>query len=255
MASLELQNLNLSIANKHVCNNLSLQFDAGQRWGILGRNGVGKTTLLHTLCQLRQRYSGKILLNDEDISLLKRKVIAQQIGIQLQHIEDPFPATVLQTVLDGRHPFISNWQWESQHDIDKANAALDIVGLSELSDREVNQLSGGERQRVSLATLITQDPSILLLDEPNSHLDLNYQVKLLDYFVNYAENHQRILIMNLHDINLAKRYCTHILLLAGNGQFHHGEADHILTDENLTDTFNHPIKSIITDNHSLFYPG
>ena len=255
MASLELQNVNLSIANKEVCKDLSIRFDAGQRWGILGRNGVGKTTLLHTLCQLRHDFTGSILLNDHDITLLKRKTISQQIGIQLQHIEDPFPATVLETVLDGRHPFISNWQWESQADINIAKAALEIVGLSQLAEREVNHLSGGERQRVSLATLITQDPSIILLDEPNSHLDLNYQVKLLDHFTKYTANNDRLLIMNLHDINLAMRYCTHILLLTGDGQFHHGPVENLLTEEKLSETFKHPIKSLQSGHQQLFYPG
>jgi len=255
MASLELQNVSLSIANKEICNNISLRFEAGQRWGILGRNGVGKTTLLHTLCQLRQEFTGSILLNNDDITLLKKKTISQQMGIQLQHVEDPFPATVLETVLDGRHPYISNWQWESQVDIDLAKAALEIVGLTQLSEREVNHLSGGERQRVSLATLITQDPAILLLDEPNSHLDLNYQVKLLDHFTEYASDNNRILIMNLHDINLAMRYCTHILLITGNGQFHHGSVENILTEEKLSETFKHPIKSLQSEHQQLFYPA
>ena len=255
MASLELQNLSLTIANKQVCNDLSIYFEAGQRWGILGRNGVGKTTLLHTLCQLRQEFTGSILLNNEDITRLKRKTISQQMGIQLQHIEDPFPVTVLETVLDGRHPYISNWQWESQIDIDIAKSALETVGLAQLAEREVNHLSGGERQRVSLATLITQDPSIILLDEPNSHLDLNYQVKLLNHFTEYASNNDRVLIMNLHDINLAMRYCTHILLLTGNGQFHHGTVGNLLTEEKLSETFKHPIKSLQSDYQQLFYPG
>lgn len=251
---LEVKNLNLSIAGKQICTDLSHTFEAGQRWGILGRNGVGKTTLLHTLCQLRDEYTGEILLGDSNLDSLDKRTVSQQIGIQLQHNEDPFPATVLETVLDGRHPFISNWQWESEKDIQLAKSALKIVGLEKLAEREVNRLSGGERQRVTLATLITQDPSIFLLDEPNSHLDLNYQIKLLNHFADYAANNQRLLIMNLHDINLAKRYCTHILLLAGNGHYFIGNTDDTLTTDKLSETFKHPIKTISNPAHTVFYP-
>ena len=254
MSLLSTRSLNISIADKLVCKSLDINFEAGQVWGILGRNGVGKTTLLHTLCQLRTEFSGAIILKDKKITELKRKKIAQHIGIQLQHTEDPFPSTVLETVLTGRHPYISNWQWEDEKDLEKAKAALNIVELSDLAERSVNNLSGGERQRVSLATIITQDPEILLLDEPNSHLDLNYQIQLLQYFTSYAQSKQRLLIMSLHDINLAARFCTHLLFLSGNGEYIAGSVDEVLNTENLSNTFKHPIHEIMDADTKLYVP-
>lgn len=255
MSLLVTKNLDVTIANKQVCHQLNINFESGQIWGILGRNGVGKTTFLHTLSQLRTEFTGEIHLNNKNIKDFSRKEIAQSIGIQLQHTEDPFPSTVLETVLDGRHPFISNWQWENENDKEKAETALSIVGLKNLMLRQVNQLSGGERQRVSLATLIAQDPKIFLLDEPNSHLDLNYQIKLLDHFCSYSKTNERLLIMSLHDINLAKRYCSHIILMTEDGHHLAGETSQMLNQKNLSETFKYPIKQLASDGESFFYPG
>lgn len=255
MSLLTATNLTISIADTQVCNALNISFEAGQIWGLLGRNGTGKTTLLHTLCQLRTEYTGEIKLNNKNIQQLKRKSIAQQIGIQLQHTEDPFPSTVLETVLTGRHPYISNWQWEDENDLNKAKAALSIVEMTNLAERSVNNLSGGERQRVSLAALITQNPKIFLLDEPNSHLDLNYQIKLLQYFTDYAKSHDHLLIMSLHDINLAARFCTHLLMLTGDGEFISGTIEETLNQANLTETFKHPIREITDSENKIYIPA
>lgn len=255
MTAITINDLSIKISHKTICAHFSCEFSAGQSWGILGKNGVGKTTLLHTLCHLRDAYKGDIHLNNTDIRELSRKQIAQKIGILLQHSEDPFPVTVLETVLGGRHPYLSSWQWESQDDIDKATSALKIVELDELADRAVNQLSGGERQRVSIATLLTQDPEIFFLDEPNSHLDLHHQISSLDYIRQYVAQHNRLLVMNLHDINLAARYCSHILLMQDDGQIISGESSQILTEENLSQTFNHPVYISHAGNNRIFYPG
>ena len=254
MSVLSTNNLQLNIANKQVCNELNLEFNRGEVWGILGCNGVGKTTLLHTLCGLRDEYSGDIFIKNKNIIQIKRKLIARMIGIQLQHSEDPFPTTVLETVLTGRHPYISNWQWEDENDLQKAINALGVVDLKELSERPINQLSGGERQRVSLATLITQDPDIFLLDEPNSHLDLSHQINLLTHFTNYIKQNKRLLVMTLHDINLASRFCTHLLLLTGQGQFIAGQVEEVLNIDNLSNTYKYPIIEISDDDNSLYIP-
>jgi len=255
MSSLSVKNLSITIANKRVCDSLNVSFNGGQVWGVLGCNGIGKTTLLHTLCHLRTEYGGEIFLGNENIKQINRKDIARQIGIQLQHTEDPFPSTVLDTVLTGRHPYISNWQWEDESDVEKANAALKIVELTDLTDRAVNNLSGGERQRVTLATLITQNPAIFLLDEPNSHLDLHYQIKLLEHFTEYAKANNSLLIMSLHDINLAARFCTHLLMLTGDGKSICGAIDQVLTAENLTETFKHPIHELTDSNNRIYIPA
>lgn len=255
MSLLQTEKLHVSIGGRNVCNRLDMQVEPGQVWGILGRNGSGKTTLLHTLAGLRSPDSGKIQLDSHDIEQLGRKQLAQKIGILLQHHEDAFPASVIDTVLSGRHPHIGYWQWESSRDHEIAKQALQTVGMSDLADRQINLLSGGERQRVAIAGILTQDPDILLLDEPNSHLDLKHQIGLLQHVSRYARGNQRSMIMSLHDINLAARFCSHILFLYGDGNTEQGPAEQLLTAERLERLYDHPIKSTHSDNTIQFWPG
>jgi iron complex transport system ATP-binding protein len=255
MTSLHTENLSIEIGDKQVCNNLDLKLQAGQIWGVLGRNGVGKTTLLHTLAGLREQKSGNVFINEKNIEQLTRKQIAQQLGLLLQHTEDPFPSTVLDTVLTGRHPHISNWQWENKTDFQLAQKALLQVEMQNMSNRLVNNLSGGERQRVAIATLITQNPNILLLDEPNSHLDLNYQINLLTNICEEAKEKQHIVFMSLHDINLAARFCDHLLFLLDDGNTLAGKAGELLNPENLEALFQYPVHESQAPNGKIFTPA
>ncbi len=255
MTSLHTENLSIEIGNKQICSNLSLNIEAGEIWGMLGRNGAGKTTLLHTLAGLRERKSGNIFINKKNIIDLSRKQIAQQLGLLLQHVEDPFPSTVIETVLTGRHPHIANWQWENQHDYLLATKALEQVEMQAMSGRLVNNLSGGERQRVAIATLITQNPDILLLDEPNSHLDLNYQINLLTKICNDAKEKQQIVFMSLHDINLAARFCDHLLFLLDDGKTLAGVADNLLNPSNLEALFQYPVNEFQTPDGKIYTPA
>ncbi|MDH5472077.1 MAG: ABC transporter ATP-binding protein [Gammaproteobacteria bacterium] len=252
MSLLQANRLTIRIDSTRVCTDLNLTIEPGQIWGVLGRNGIGKTTLLHTLAGLRQPDSGELIIADNNIHNMSRKQIAQKIGLLLQHHEDAFPSTILETVLIGRHPYISQWQWESQQDHDIAMTALNQVDLHNLAHRQINQLSGGERQRVAIATLLTQNPELLLLDEPNSHLDLNYQISILDHICQHAKQHHHAVIMSLHDINLAARFCDHVLLLTGDGKQQHGLTSEILQEQLLEETYQHPISLIQTDRRKIY---
>lgn len=252
MSLLKTSALNLSIGDIQVCKDLNINCEAGDVWGVLGRNGKGKTTLLHTLAGLRTANSGEILLRQKNIKDLTRKQIAQQLGVLLQHHEDSFPSTVLETVITGRHPHIQHWQWESKTDWEIAHQALETVQLSHLAERPINQLSGGERQRVSIATLMTQNPHVLLLDEPNSHLDLKYQIQLLTYLCDQAKSQQQCIVMTLHDLNLAARFCNKIILLMGEGKTITGNANELLTEENLSQLYEYPITRLNSNGKPAF---
>lgn len=255
MSLLSTRQLHVRVADKIVCQDLQLQVEPGQVWGILGRNGVGKTTLLHTLAGLREADAGDILLQQQDIRQMGRKQLAQKLGLLLQHHEDAFPVSVLETVLGGRHPHIDLWHWETADDHAMARRALQAVDMLDMQHRQVDQLSGGERQRVAIATLLTQDPQLYLLDEPNSHLDLNYQISLLQTLTGHARQQQRSIVMSLHDINLAARFCSHILYLFGEGRSESGSVAEKLQVEQLTMVYGHPINRTSTDNRDVFWPG
>jgi len=252
MSLIQCEKITVNIANKNVCTDLDLTIETGQVWGILGRNGVGKTTLLHTLAGLRSADSGQILLNQINIKNISRKKIAQTMGLLLQQNEESFPSSVIDTVLTGRHPHIDNWSWESSKDLQIANKALETVQMLDMANRSVDQLSGGEKQRVAIASLIAQSPQLYLLDEPNSHLDLKHQMQLLEYFSHLAKNSHTSTIMTLHDINLARQYCTHLILIFGDGKVLSGTIKELLNEKTLSELYQYPLHKIETEFGALF---
>ena len=216
-ALLTLSDLVIDIPGRKCGMALDFSMRSGQCWGLLGPNGAGKTTLLHTLAGLRPPRSGKVLLNGRPLDRLPRRTIAQHLGLLFQDHHDGFPATVLETALIGRHPFLRAWDMETSEDHELARRALQRMDLQQLSERQVQTLSGGERQRLALATLLTQDPPLWLLDEPTNHLDLHHQVAVLDLVRNEVASRRRSAVLALHDLNLAATYCTHLVLMYPDG--------------------------------------
>lgn len=244
MPSLSTSQLRVSIAGKSVCDKLDLELDSGQTLGILGTNGVGKTTLLLTLAGLRPAEAGTIKLFEDDIHSLERRTIAKKLGVLLQHDHDPFPGNVMEAALVGRHPYLKAWQMEGPEDLQRARASLAAVGLADFQQRQLATLSGGERRRLAIATLLTQDPEIMLLDEPTSHLDIHYQIALLNLFRAESRQHHKTIVLVLHDVNLASHYCDKVLLLYGNGEAEYGDTRDILTSNRLCRLYDHPITAI-----------
>lgn len=209
---LQADSLQVRMDGRVLCRKLDLILRPGQCWGLLGRNGAGKTTLLHTLAGLRPPSRGRVLLQAGDMAGLSRRKIARVLGLLLQERDNRFPASVLETVLAGRYPYLGAWRWPDADDHALAMDALRRVGMDDLAQRNIQTLSGGERQRVAIAVLLTQAPRTLLLDEPVSHLDLAEQTRVLRLIRKLTQQGHAV-IMSLHDPNLALRYCDHLLLM------------------------------------------
>jgi iron complex transport system ATP-binding protein len=254
MPLLQAINVDVSIDSKCFAHALNLSLEPGQCWCILGRNGAGKTTLLHTLAGLHVPAAGIIRLEGTPIQTLPRKHIAQRLGVLFQDQEDQFPATVMETVLQGRHPHLRGWQWECGADRDIARDALAQVDLDGFTERNVQTLSGGERQRVAIATLLTQQPRLLLLDEPTNHLDLHHRIQILQQLRDYGRQNSAAVMMVLHDINLAARFCDHVLLMSGDAQIQLGQRDDILQTSALETAFNHPLTPVETRHGRAWLP-
>lgn len=251
---LETRALDLSIGGKTLCKNLHLKIVHGECIGVLGQNGTGKTTLLHTLLNFRVADRGEVLLCDRPVSDWPRKELATKLGILFQNNSDEMPATVLETALLGRHPHLANWQWESSTDLALAHASLAAMGIAALAERDVTTLSGGERQRLAMATLLTQAPLLYLLDEPGNHLDIAFQVKSLALLREQVIEKRLGLCMATHDINLAARFCDQILLLTGDGEFLLGPTHEVLTSANLSKAYGCEIREASYEGGKVFFP-
>jgi len=254
MTELSIQQLDLEIGGKSICHDLQLTFSAGEFWAILGNNGVGKTTLLHSFCNLYPSPQSCIQLNQEAIHELPKKSLAKAIGLMQQDYEYFFPCTVMEAVLMGRYPYLSSWQWESEQDRKIAEQALVQTNLLELKERQVKTLSGGEKRRLHLAMLLCQSPDIFLLDEPTNHLDLSTQILFLDLLQNHFYNQNKTGIMVVHDPNLAYKYCNKALLLFGDGKWQAGPVTEVLNERNLSQMYQYPIKKLSAEGETLFVP-
>jgi len=254
MELLVAQGLAVAVADKQVCRDLDLRIRRGQRWAVLGANGSGKTTLLHTLAGLRPAQGGEILLEGRHLTTWQPRQRARLLGTLLQHYEDPFPSTVLETALIGRHPHLQRWEWEGSDDVAQARRALESMDLAGFENRTIATLSGGERRRLAIATLLTQNPHLLLLDEPTNHLDLFHQLRALDLFARLASQEARALIMVLHDITGAVRYCDYALLLFGKGETLAGAVADVVTEENLARLYGHPIRRLAGPDGDVWTP-
>ncbi len=252
-ARLSARSLALSIGGRVLCEGLDLEVHAGARWAIVGPNGAGKTTLLATLAGLRTAAAGDIAYDGVALDALSPRERARRRGWLPQDSVDFFPATVLETVLVGRHPHLARMQWESAADVECARSALSRFGVAGFEQRDIRTLSGGERRRVALAALVAQDPDLLLLDEPSSHLDLGQQIAALDALAALARERGKALVMVLHDLHLALRYADHALALGG-GRAVTGAAADVLTPDALSTLFGHRLAAVGEGNARTFVP-
>lgn len=254
MSRLETRRLFAAVPDRVLFQGLDLAVEPGQSWGVLGPNGAGKTTLLHTLAGLRTIQHGDVVLDGKALEEWSHRARAQRIGLLLQDTWDAFPASVLETALIGRHPHLGRWSWEGFEDYELAQRALAAMALKGFEQRRTDTLSGGERRRLAIATLLVQEPDIYLLDEPTNHLDLHHQVSLLKNLTNWVRDQDRCLVMVLHDVNLAARFCDHLLLLYGDSGTEHGPLEDLLTQQRLERLYRQPIRLMKTKDGPVVIP-
>lgn len=243
--------IRVRVAGRLLVDALELDVAGGELIAVLGQNGSGKTLTIHTLAGLRPADAGQVISNGRNLATTRRQEIAKQLALLPQHVDDIFPATVLDTAMIGRHPHIGRLSWESDHDFAIANEALDAVGLAGLSSRDVLTLSGGERRRLAIAQVLTQQPHTYLLDEPTNHLDPQHQLDALQLFRDRADA-GGIVIASLHDVNLAVRYADRCLLLYGDGRWDLGSTSEILNPDRLSELYSTPMEAIAWRSRQLF---
>ena len=252
--ALAVQALDVAAGGTMLVRALEFHVRGGEFIAILGRNGVGKTLTLHTLAGLRAPSTGSVQLDGRDLVAWTGHERARRLALLPQSVEDPFPSTVFEAALIGRHPHLPFWQWEGPEDLAAAQAALAAVGLGAFADRSVDSLSGGERRRLDIATLLAQDAAVCLLDEPINHLDLQHRNEVLALFRARAET-GGLVIASLHDATLAARFADRVLLLHGDGRWQFGETSAVLSAENLSALYRVTVEEITFRGRRVFVSG
>jgi iron complex transport system ATP-binding protein len=251
---LEAQDLSLRVGERTLVRELSFSLGAGEVWCMLGPNGAGKSTFLHTAIGLREPQGGAMRLAGKALADWSAPEAARQRGFLPQTFHDAFSASVLESVMLGRHPYLSRWEWEGDDEREIAVAALRAVDLAGFERRDVLTLSGGERQRVALAALLAQDAPLLLLDEPVSHLDLHHQVLVLEHLVKLTRARGKGVLFTVHDLNLAARFASHALLLTPQGTVRQGPIGEVMTEAALWGAFGHRVTRIEAAGRTVFVP-
>ena len=233
---IEVKNISFSYGGKKgtdVLKDISFSVKPGECVGILGNNGVGKSTLITCLCKIRTPKSGSVFIDNLDVHKMKRPDMARLLAYVAQKNKIT-QMTVFDSVLLGRKPYMKISV--SKEDIEICEQIIEQVDISELKLRYVNELSDGEQQKVMLARALVQQPKVLLLDEPTSNLDMKNQHEMLAFVRKTALETNATVLMVLHDINLALRYCDRFLFLK-SGKVHKYGCESIVTKETIADVY------------------
>lgn len=241
---ISIKNLIFSYDKTPVLKDINFKITSGSFTSILGPNGSGKTTLLKNICGLLKPNKGTILFRNKEISNIKHKDFAKVVSVVHQSSNIGFSFSVFDTVLMGRFPYIQKLKGETTQDIKTVKEAMKSTGVWDLRKKDINEISGGERQRVMIARALTQEPELLLLDEPISNLDIKYQIDILNLCRKLNKEKQITIITTLHDINLAGQYSDYILLLDKGEMVDKGNPKKVLTTKNIENIYGIKVKML-----------
>lgn len=220
-----------TVGGRQVLKGLSFSFQAGRMYGIIGPNGVGKSTLLQLLSGAASPTEGQIRLEGERVDAIPRRRLARKLAVLQQGGLPAAGFTVEEAVAMGRYPY-QNWLGDEPKDASPlVDAAIRAMGLDGLRGRTLDRLSGGERQRAALAKVIVQEAGVILLDEPTTFLDIGYQLQLMDTVRRWQRERELTVIAVLHELNLAALYCDELLMLHEGGIAAFGEPEQVMTAE------------------------
>lgn len=221
--------------------NISFGLEKASFAGIIGPNGSGKTTLFRGITQSLPTLEGKITLNDKDLRTLSSKARAQHIAIVSQ-FQVYGQISVEEYVLMGRIPYQNRFQFfESNRDHEIADHYMQLTDVYSFRTKNMNELSGGEMQRASIARALTQEPELLLLDEPTAHLDITHQVRILDLLRRLNNELDLTVLMVNHDLNLASEYCDQLILINKGKISTKGSPLEVLNFETIEQVYNTPV--------------
>lgn len=220
---------------KIVLDGVSLQFPKGQITSLIGSNGAGKSTLLSIMSRLLEQDEGVVMVDEENVTNYKNKVLAQRLSILKQSNHVRLKLTVRELVSFGRFPYSQDKL--TAHDWEKVDMAINFLNLEEIAEQYIDELSGGQRQRAYMAMVVAQDTEYILLDEPLNNLDMKHSVQAMQTLRQLADEMGKTIIIVLHDINFASHYSDHIVALKDGKVRYSDSTDNIIREDVLKEIF------------------
>ena len=244
------KDLRFAYHKSEVLKGLSGQINSGGFYAVIGPNGCGKSTFIKCLNNILHPQKGEIRINNRPIQKYKARQLSQVIGYVEQSSRMLFPLDVYSTVMLGRRPYVG-WL-PGARDRETVLQVIEDMGLNQKTTTHLNELSGGEQQRVHIARALAQQPSILLLDEPTSSLDLKYQMEVMKILKKISQQGITI-VAAIHDLNLALRFATHFILMKEGKIIEQGEKE-VLTEENIHRLYDTRVRQITENENIYFHP-
>jgi iron complex transport system ATP-binding protein len=240
---LRIESLSVDYGPRRALTDVTLDVASGEILALIGPNGAGKSTLIRAASGVIPS-TGRVRTNGDDFASLSPIQRARYLAVVPQAISLPPAFTVWETVLMGRTPHLGFLGHASRADEELARRALERVHADDLAERRVGELSGGERQRILLARALTQSTPILLLDEPTAHLDLQYQVSLLELVRKLVREDNLAVLLALHDLNLAARYADRVALMVAGEIRAIGLPAEVLKPELISQAYGWPVQVV-----------
>jgi iron complex transport system ATP-binding protein len=253
MIELEMQKVTLGYNHHPVLEDINLKVSPGQMVGLIGPNGSGKSTIVKALSHVISPESGRITVDNREITRIPRRELSCLVGVVPQLPLLPSTFTAFEIVLMGRNPHLGLFQSEGKHDWEIAREAMEKTGTAELANRYVNELSGGEIQCLLIARVLVQETRAILLDEPTANLDIGRQGEILDLIKKLCAQNNLAVLAAVHDLNLAAQYCDHLLLINKRHIHAEGTPGEVITDRNIKEVYGaencvytHPVNGLPT---------
>jgi iron complex transport system ATP-binding protein len=233
---IKVKNLSSSYGEKSILKDINLSFTKGNFYSLIGPNGSGKSTFIKNISKILPLENNTVFIDGIDISTISNKKLAQIMAVIPQDILIEYDFTVFDIVMMGRSPYKRRFEDFNIEDEKIVEKYMKATNTWYLKDKLITELSGGETQRVIAARTLTQETDIILLDEPTSHLDIQYQIEFLKIFKNLRQN--KVIIAVLHDLNLASIFSDEIILINKGQVVSRGTPCEVISKKNIKDVYN-----------------
>lgn len=236
----KLEDLCFKYSSKEVVKKVCLEFSKGQVVSIIGPNGAGKSTVLKIMANILKANSGKVIIKDKALKDFNLIELAKTQGYVPQNYNNAFKINVMEAMVMGRKPYM---KWEAtKEDLEVVEKVVNYLKLEDFMEKDLNELSGGERQKVTIGRALVQEPEILLLDEPISALDIKYQLEVLNLLRNICKKENKLIVMVMHDLELAARFSDKLVLLKDGQVYAEGSPEEVLTEESIEKVYDVAVK-------------